>query len=252
MNRFFRLPITLLLLILPLTSCEYIHNLTDKGKTVQRSQTTGSVNSIIIDAPVRIVLHNNESDEITIEGTKRLVDNLELITDNQSLFIKHSKKDFIQKSKLIELGISAKHLQKITANTAFELIAPDTIQTNNFAMTINGGAKFAEIELNVVCQQVTLNVYGNNNIGNFYIGGKASSARFTLEGSVNINALGLHCTSSSVIHKSIGSCKVQPLTSLIVKTYSSGHTYYKGNPEIKHECIEVPYLKCSGKLIKID
>lgn len=242
----------LTLLLISIASCEYIENLTDDGEIVHTTQATETIKGIVINAPVRIVLHNNESDEIIIKGTKRLVEDLELINDNETLIIKHDKKDFIQKSKLIELGISAKYLQRITANMAFELVAPEVIKTNDFVMIINGGAKFAEIKLDVDCQKLTLSVYGNNNIGNYFLGGHAVSSHFTLEGSVNINALTLACDNAHVTHKSIGNCKVQPSSSLIVKTYSSGDTFYKGNPAIEHEHIEVPYLKATGKLIKID
>jgi hypothetical protein len=219
---------------------------------VNTSQTTGDIKSIIIDAPVRIILHNNKSDKIFITGTKRLINDLELKTNNETLTIKHNKKNYIQKSKLIELNISAKYLQHITANMAFEMIAPEVIKTDDLLMIINGGAKFAEIELNVDCKRLTLNIYGNNNIGNYLIGGQAESSHFSMEGSVNINALDFECENVHVTHKSIGKCKVQSSSLLTVKTYSSGDTYYKGNPKIVHEYINVPYLQATGKLIKID
>ncbi|MCU4157888.1 DUF2807 domain-containing protein [Carboxylicivirga sp. A043] len=252
MNPLFKYISLSIVLILALTSCEYIDNLTDEGEIIQSSQTTGTIQNIVIDAPVRIALHNNESDEILIKGNCRLVDGLELVTDNEMLTIKHSKKFYIQKSKLIELDISAKYLKGIKANMAFELIAPETIHTDNFIMTINGRAKFSEIELDINCKKLTINIYGNNNIGNFYFSGNTISSYFTLEGSVNIDALDLVCDKTIVKHRSIGSCKVYPSDNLTVKTYSSGDTFYKGNPVIQHEYIKVPYLKCSGQLIKID
>ncbi|WP_430815357.1 GIN domain-containing protein [Carboxylicivirga sp. RSCT41] len=251
MYRLFKL-ISPLLLILTATSCEYIQNLTDEGEIIEASQTVGTIKNIVIDAPVQIVLHNNESDEISIKGIKRLVENLELSANSETLSISHNKKYYIQKSKLIEVGISAKYLQRVTANMAFELVAPETIESDNFAMVVNGGAKFSEIELNVNCQKLSLSVYGNNNIGNFFIAGNTTSSNFTIEGSVNLNALNLECETVQVKHKSIGDCKVFASKNLNVKTYSSGDTFYKGDPIIQHESIKVPYLKCCGKLIKID
>lgn len=252
MNPLFKYISLSILLILTLISCEYIDNLTDEGEIITSSQTTGVIQNIVIDAPVCIVLHNKESDEILIKGVRKLVDDLELITSNETLTIKHNKKEFIQKSKLIELDISAKQLTSLMAYSPVELRCSESLQLDNFIATIRGSAKFSEIDMSVNCSYFSLKVYGNNNIGNYLISGACQSSEFNLEGSVNINALDLTCKNSSVTHKSIGRCKVYPSDNLTIKTYSSGDTYYKGNPVIQHDYIKVPYLKCSGQLIKID
>ncbi|WP_289054439.1 GIN domain-containing protein [Carboxylicivirga marina] len=243
---------SILCLIVLFTSCEYINNLMGNDEIIHETQTVGQITSIVVDAPVRLVLHNRETNEAMIKGGNRLVENLLLSVDDGILYIEHEKKNYLQKSKLIELGLSANYISKITANMAFELIAPERIVSESFAMVVNGGAKFAEIELNLECNNISLNVYGNNNIGNFYLGGTANKGSFTLEGSVNINALDLDCQDVNVKHKSIGSCKVHAQSKLNVTTYSSGDTYYKGSPIIHHQKVQVPYLNCSGKLIQID
>ncbi|MBS2210225.1 DUF2807 domain-containing protein [Carboxylicivirga mesophila] len=251
MRRLIYIALSLTTLLL-FAACEYIHNLMDDGDITQQEQMIGPIHHIVADAPCRIVLHNNETNQVLIKGVNRLLDDLELSTNNGTLTIEHNKKNFLQKSKLIEIGISARHLNKITANMAIEIEAPETIKADQFAMIVNGGAKFAEISLNLDCQSVTLNVYGNNNIGNYYIGGNSANSSFTLEGSVNIDASELRSNTVKVIHKSIGSCKVFPVTSLQVYTYSSGNTYYKGQPAIEHERIKVSYLQNTGNVIKID
>lgn len=234
------------------TSCEYIHNLMDEGDISEQIIHVGEVNQIIADASCRIVLHNNESEVVFIKGINRLIENLDLNNDGGTLTISHSKKAYLQKSKLIEIGLSARHLNRITANMAIELEAPETIIAKNFVLIMNGGAKFAEIDLSIDCDNLTLNVYGNNNIGNYYLRGNSNTSSFNLEGSVNIDALALESSRVQVQHKSIGSCKVRPASSLSVKTYSSGNTYYIGDAIVDHERIIVSYLHNTGEVIKLD
>ncbi len=235
-----------------LTSCDYIHNLMDDGDITEQSITVGTIKQIIVDAPCRIVLHNGESDVVLIKGMNRLLEELELVTDNETLSIQHAKKNYLQKSRLIEIGISARHLNKITANMATELIATEPIETEQLTIIMNGGSKFSEINLDIECHTMALHVYGINNIGNYYIGGLCNTSSFTLEGSVNIDAFNLESASVNVAHKSIGSCKVSPSDNLKVHTYSSGNTYYKGQPTIEHERIKVSYLHNTGNVIKIE
>ncbi|WP_439185267.1 GIN domain-containing protein [Carboxylicivirga taeanensis] len=234
-----------------LTSCDYIHNLMEQGDITEQTIDIGQIRHIIADAPCRIILHNSESNIAFIKGYNNLIEDLELLTENGTLSITHKRKNYLQKSKLIEIGLSANYLNRLTANCALELEAPEVIKTEQFTMIMNGGAKFAEIELNLDCLHVVLNVFGRNNIGNYHLGGKSHSTSLTMEGSVNIDALNLESHSVNVVHKSIGNCKVCPVASLNVKTYSSGNTYYRGNPDIIHERIKVNYLQNTGNIIQI-
>ncbi|TRX72020.1 GIN domain-containing protein [Carboxylicivirga sp. M1479] len=253
MNQYTPLKITLLVAVcMLLGSCEYIQNLMGDDEVIDQTMELGIISHIVADAPCRIVLHNKESNIVSISGQKRLVDNLELSTDDGALTISHTKKNFLQKSKLIEIGISAKHLTRLTANMAIELEAPETIKADHFTMLINGGAKFAEIELDLYCQSIQLRVHGNNNIGNYHLSGLTNQAFIVLEGSVNVDALKLITSNCKIKHMSIGSCKVHASTNLKVDTYSSGNTYYQGGAVVSHQCIKVPYLNCTGKVINLD
>lgn len=232
-------------------SCEYINNLTQNSEITSTQQEVGEVRFIVANSPCRIILHNNESSYIDISGYNNLIEDLDIIYHNDSLIINHRNKNYIQKSKLIEITLSSKYLKKVTANMAIEMKGTEPIILDNLSMVINGGAKFSEIDLDVNAKSIALHVYGNN-IGNFNLSGNSLSSFFTLEGSVNINALDLTCMQSKVIHKSIGYCKVTTNTKLNVKSYSSGNTYYIGNAQVEHERLEVPYMQSTGKVIQLN
>ena len=240
------------LILFACMSCEYISNLTETGILVSQEQAVGEIRHIIANSPCRILLHNTESKQIQIEGYDNLLENLRIDYRNDSLIINHSKKNYLQKSKLINIHISARHLKRFIANMAIELSAPETLIADDFSMVMNGGAKYAEIELDVNCNTLRLTVYGNNNIGNYYLSGSSTNVNFALEGSVNIDALTLKSQHAHITHKSIGDCKVSVSTTLKVKSYSSGNTYYKGDAEVIHERITIPYLQSTGRVIKLN
>lgn len=241
-----------LLLILICCQCTYIENLTADGDIITEELTVTSFSQLVAEAPCNIFLQNGTSNEITVEGYDYLLEELKIESKDGVLTISHPKKDYMQRSKLPTLFIKAAGLNRITAQTPILLESTDTIRSNSFTIVINGGAKFTESDLVIDCKNLTLNIYGNNNIGNNKLSGQVENVNFTMEGSVNIDALELKCNQSVVAHKSIGNCYIHPDTKLKVLTYSSGNTYYKGNPEVEHIRKEVPYLTSSGKVIKID
>ncbi|MCU4175743.1 GIN domain-containing protein [Carboxylicivirga sp. N1Y90] len=243
--------ITLFALILFCYSCEYIDSLTQDGTFITTHQDVGDIKHIVVNSPIRIALHNEQSDIVDISGYDNLINELKITYRNDSLIIDHNKKDYLRKSQLIELTVSAKHLQRVTAEMPMELTSNLTINFNNFSIVINGGAKFSEVKLDLSASNVSLNVYGNN-IGNFLLSGTSQSSSFILEGSVNIDALDLVCELSNITHKSIGDCKITANTKLDVKSYASGNIYYSGDAEVKHERLHVPYLQSTGNVIKID
>lgn len=233
-----------------LMSCEYINNLTQEGELVASQKEAGTIKYIVANAPCRLLLHNAETTFIDISGYDNLMEGLTVTYRNDSLIIDHSNKNYLQKSKLIEIKLSAQSLKSLTANMVIEVKGTDTIMLDELAMIINGGAKFSEIDLDVRASNISLHVYGNN-IGNFHLEGESTSSHYTIEGSVNINALDLACDQASIIHKSIGYCKVNTRSNLDVTTYSSGNTYYLGRAEVKHQRKEVSYMQSTGEVIQI-
>jgi len=240
------------LILFTCMSCEYISNLAETGNLVSKTQAVGEIKTIIANSPCRILLHNTESEQIQIEGYDNLIENLTIDYRNDSLIINHSKKNYLQKSKLINLEIPSINLNYIMACSAIELRTYDKILCDNFKIIICGSGKFTEVDLDVDCKKLMINIYGNNNIGNYFISGVNETSYFNLEGSVNIDALNLKSQHAHITHKSIGDCKVNTSTSLKVNSYSSGNTYFKGDSEVIHERITVPYLQSTGKVIKLN
>nr|WP_321405939.1 DUF2807 domain-containing protein [uncultured Carboxylicivirga sp.] len=232
------------------TSCEYINFLNKEGSMVEYNYNVGKIKYLIADASYRIILTNSSSQTINISGYDYLTDGIIFEENGDTLRIDNDHY-FIQKSKLPEITIGGSSLNNITLNAVCQINCIENIETNQLRLTMNGGSQYTESDLDLTCQNLSLAVYGLNNVGTHIIKGTVENVSYILEGSVNLDALDLISQKTNVIHKSIGYCKVNVINELNVNTYSTGNTYYIGNPAIQHQHIELPYFTSTGEVIKI-
>lgn len=241
-----------ILLVLLVASCDYIDNLTTSSEIITQSVEIETVEKIIINTPCKLILSNSEETDLTITGQEHLLNDLTVDYQNNSLSIDHRKSDYLQKSKLIELYITANALKNITINKVMTLTSDEAITSRDLNIIVNGTAKFTEVDLSINNSSTILNIYGFNNSGNYIIEGSTNQFLTNIEGSVNVYADQFISNKVKVRHKSIGECNVYAHESLDVETYSSGNTYYDGEPNsISHEQIQISKVKPTGKLIKL-
>jgi len=239
----------LFLSVLLLYSCEYVNVLTAEGEIISQNKNMGTIKKIQVEASCRLILENSQSKIIQIDGYDYLVNGLKLKCDNEVLTIDHEH-HYLQKSKLIEIRIPAQLLQHITINTPCQIQCSETIDMDQFTLVVHGWGEFSETHLNTNCKHIGLYVYGKNNVGNYKFEGNTTSATYVLEGCVKVDARKLNCANVSITHKSTDYCKVYVNNQLTVKNFSSGNTYYYGDPVINFERVQVPYLKSTGKVVK--
>ncbi|MBS2100785.1 GIN domain-containing protein [Carboxylicivirga linearis] len=239
------------IILLIFNSCEYINNLTTSSDVISKTIETDVINALTIETPCNVHLINNDSNEILISGQEHLLYGLILENTNNQLLINHEKSDYLQKSKLIDIQIPANKLENITVNSVMTLISEEALKSSGLKIVVNGTAKFTEMNLHLENKSTSLFVYGFNNSGNYTIYGTTENFNSNIEGTVNVYADDFQSKKINLRHKSIGRCNVFALDYLSVETYSSGNTYYRGEPnEISHEHIQVSNIKPTGQLIK--
>ncbi len=234
------------------SSCEYLDNLNESSDQITREFNHEPVKYIIIEAPCQIELQPDFSEKIYVDGYEHVISGVQLNFMNDSLVINHENKNYLQKSKLPVLRISASNLNRIVAFAPVQLETTETLFVSRLAITINGIATFSSANLSVDCSYFALHVYGTGNIGDYYVDGNSTETSLLLEGRVGINAQSLNSQRVKVVHKSIENCLVDSEESLKVNTYSTGNTLYTGNPVVEHEHIIVPYFSSTGDVIKLD
>ena len=189
-----------------ISSCEYIDSLTANGDIISTEFDHGTVKNIIIEAPCRINLKSDTLSRTEIVGYDYHIQDLEITYKNDSLIIDHKKKEYLQRSKIIELSVPSGNIEKITANRTAQIYTSETLTCDKLQVIINGGGAFSESDIDINCENFVFRVYGRNNIGNFNISGQAHKTDFTLEGITNIDATDLIPGQAYIIHKSVGSC----------------------------------------------
>nr|WP_319401206.1 DUF2807 domain-containing protein [uncultured Carboxylicivirga sp.] len=233
-----------------ISSCEYIDNLTTTSPIITQTYQVYNINTFTVECACKIKLLNSESAEILITGQEHLVNDLIIESTNNNLTIDHKKRDYLQKSKLIEIQIPAAKIQNITVNSVMTLVNEEAL-TNNLNIVVNGTAKFTEMDLNLNNSSTSLSVFGFNNSGNYSIYGHTNSFKANIEGTVNLYTDDFISEKVNLNHKSIGRCNVNVLDELYVNTYSSGNTYYHGEPDnISFQQIQLSNIEPTGKLIK--
>lgn len=231
--------------------CDYLDNLTTSSERVTKEFYNDAVQEIIVNTPINLTL-SHQTKVISASGQKHLINDLILDYSDRVLTIDHPKRDYLQKSKLIEITINADMLSRITVNKVMNLKSEELISSENLNIVVNGTAKFTEFDIQLKNINTALFVYGYNNSGNYRLSGTCDNFQTNVEGSVNINASDLTSVNVKVKHKSIGMCKVHSQKKLDVETYSSGNTYYLGEPSsISHQQIQISRVKPSGQLIKL-
>ncbi len=235
-----------------LSSCDYLNNLISDDEIVTREINSGTIKSIIVNSACKIELLPNTSDTITIEGYSYLIDDLQITFGEDSITIDHKNNAYLQKSKMITFRIPANNLKLIRTFAICELETQGIIIPEKLNIVINGQGKYSNANLSIENTYLMLHVYDTRNIGDYYVEGSSTSASFLLEGAVSIDAGNFKCENIKVNHKSVKDCYVNPTQSLQVSIYSSGNTFYSGNPSIESAYVNVPYFSATGEVIKME
>jgi len=145
--------------------------------------------------------------------------------------------------------VPANALSRITCSKPCEIISQDLITVNNLSMVMNGSSEFTESDIDITCNKLSVFCYGNTNIGQHVFKGNINELYMKLEGRIKVNAMDLTVNKATIINKSAYDSYVNVKQQLTVNTYSTGNTFYIGNPEINHQRVHVPYLNSTGEVI---
>ncbi len=241
--------IYILLLIISLPACSYIQHLKDDGEMLEKTYEVTEFTQIIADNSFEFVFENSNSQTISIEAMEYILEDVELIQEGNTLIFSHKHPGVLQKQKVPTVTINVPSNLNITLNAPCELKTNELINLNRLSIVSNGSGSFSGCDLQLHAQSIKLTCYAIDNIGNFYLAGTCPSLQIHIEGGVNVWAESLVSDQVSIIHKSIGSCHVNVNESLNLSIFSSGNTYYSGNPEnINVEKGEDIHLKASGEI----
>jgi hypothetical protein len=201
------------------------------GKVVTKKVKLDAFNTIEIETSVRLVLTNDTSSVVTIEGLDFIIPRLVLSQHGTVLSIESDGLIGFREKQMPSLKVSAKNLTRITSNFPAKITNTDTLSFENLRVVVNGTGTFTECNMIINAGKISLAAYGSN-VGNHIFKGKADNLDIVTEGLSAVDASELAAQNVSVVQKSVNSSEVNAVSKLSVNMLSSGNVFYSGNPEI--------------------
>lgn len=239
------------LLAILMGGCDYLEYLGKKGEIVTEEYSISNFYSVTVEAPYHIHLVQSDENKIVLEGFDYLMSDVLISEDNGILTLDHLQAKYIQKSKKIKATIYSNSFSNFTFNKPVELTNELSLSGDKMHIVFNGGASFSEMNLNLNYQEVSLNLYGLDHVGKYFLGGNCQILNLVIEGSASVLADELHSQTCNLIHKSINSSKVNCEQHLDVHVYNCGDTYFLGDPTISITRISTDGLKPCGDVVKV-
>ncbi|MBN2164962.1 MAG: DUF2807 domain-containing protein [Marinilabiliaceae bacterium] len=243
---------TIIFLILSIinNSCEYIESIGKTGNEISKNEYIDTFDNINIKAPYQVILVQDTSIYINIEGLDYIVEGILLDVTNNTLTLNHESPSIIQKSKMPRLFIHSPVFNTITANSPGQLKNIDTIKVSSINIVVNGRGTYFESELTLVTEFLNLRVFGEINTGTHTILGSAQKASFIMEGCSYAMANKLVCKDVEFIHKSAADCFIYATQKIDATICSTGNIKLHGKPEISFVRGTGGLLTSTGEIIE--
>ena len=230
-------------LLLPLSSCRFIHvnedvlkdmedsgivfpgqgsgeSITASDNIITRDQVTGDFHSLVCNLPGDVNYTPGEC-AVSITAPDNVLEHVTIRNENGTLDIK-SNLGRIRNLKKISVNISSPVLESVTFNGAVDFNAPEGITALDFSAVVNGAGDMDINGLSAGKASVTVNGAGDANIskvdcdaidisingaGDAVIGGKARRADLAISGAGDIDARELDCPDINTKVRGVGSVR---------------------------------------------
>ena len=192
-------------------------------------QTLEDFDTLVLNSVFNVYLTQGTENKIKIEGSKKIIEKLNLIVSNSTLKIENEYKGnwMHPRNNKINLYLTVKNLSRIIANETCHIQSVNTLNTVN--MTLIMASKLNEAELNINCNNFQ---YWNNFPcgGKIKLKGNTNSLFFYNVALMAVDASEFQANYATVYNLSKGDCKINCLTLFKYKILGEGNIYLKGNP----------------------
>lgn len=242
-----------ILMVLSMTSCDYLSDLKRTGELVEKEIILPAPTEIDIWAPVKVVLTNSSDSLLRLSGPDFLIDGYELIHEKGKLTIRHQQQHQLQDQRLGTLTVPAGQLQRLTANAPSQWqTGADTLRFTHLSLVVNGKGIYTTSDLLLRGESLHLSVYGGINKSQHQLRGKIDRVHYHLQGGSDILAGELQTRNTEVIHKSFGDCHILVQEALKAQIFSTGNIYLLGQPNVEVSHHPSSIMSATGKIYTVD
>lgn len=238
----------LVLILLTLTSCESFNLFENDGEYMEKRIDLPGISSIENLNTFKITLIEDDEEFLLLKGGENIISKVSVIQNDQNLTIDHSHKNNLKSFDLIEVEIHLKEFKLITADAPAYYSSEGELSGNRLDIDVTSESELVEMKLDLNYDILDFHSFGTV-AGGYEFTGVCPTANYVLNGIINIKASELQSTNVNLAQNGIGEAHVWVENELKVTIYSSGDMYYKGNPVVTINRIQVNNQSPTAKVI---
>ncbi|MRT93743.1 DUF2807 domain-containing protein [Ancylomarina sp. 16SWW S1-10-2] len=218
---------------------------------IDRTIEISDINKIQIESVFYIELVQDTEEYIIATGSEDQLDKLKIRSEGNTSFLEHNYTNLLKNYTPINLEIHLKDIKTITVQSPSNISNTEIMNINNLDIYVIYGTELVEMNLNLNCEKLTLDVRGGVN-GKFEFKGECPEASYVINGATNIEATDFKTQNTSIGQNSIGEAYLFAEQKIKATIYSFGNIYYKGNPEIVINRVQINNQSPTAELIPIE
>jgi len=226
------------LLLIILCSCGKLNLFEDEGEYTEIRYELSGVNQIKNLNIFQIEIVQDKEEYLLLKGGENVLEKASVSVSEQEVILDHEYQNWVQNYDLIIAEIHLKDLQKTTIDAPANISNSSILTGDHLDIDITVNAELVEMELNLDYSSLKFHSHGSVS-GGYVFSGSCPNVNYTLNGITNIKASDLQSEVVSLGQNGIGEAHVWAKEKLSVTIYNSGDIYYKGNPEIEINRIQV-------------
>lgn len=237
-----------ILLISTLCSCDSLNPFEEEGEYIEKRIDLPGVSGIQNNNIFKIILVEDDDEFVLLKGGENIISKASVEINEQNVTIDHSHKNNFTNYDLIVAEFHLKEFKKITTEAPVDLSTQGTISGNLLDIDIASVSELVEMKLDLEYNTLDFHSYGSSS-GGYEFSGTCAEVKYVLNGIINIKASQLQTTNTNLAQNGIGEAHIWVDSKLATTIYSSGDIYYKGNPEITINRVQVNNQSPTAKVL---
>jgi hypothetical protein len=202
-----------------------------KDEEVVKTFDLEKFNKIEFDDSFEVRFHTSQEFRIVASGTDRFIDELNVISQGDSVFVENKiKRAWLRpESNKVILDVYCDSISEIRANESCDITSVDTLRSDDLVVIVGSKLNIADLKVN--CR-----VFGYYNLfpcgGSMTFSGKADQVNIWNDALMEVEASRLSANRAFVENRSGAVCKVKVLDELSYSILNRGDIFLSGNPDV--------------------
>ena len=198
------------------------------GNKITEQRSVGSYDGIGIAGWFDVELVNGSEGALTLRGDDNLLEHLETVVKNGTLYIRPEKGYNLQSGSWnsggITITVPVKTINEISLSGSGSITGKTKITSDFFKINVSGSGESA---LDLAVEEIKVTLSGS---GDITLKGDAKRLDLQVSGSGDVRAYDLQAQNADAIISGSADIFLTATTSLTVRVTGSGDVHYRGNP----------------------